>query len=364
MSTQFMEKQEVKKPELVLEILPIQGYEKVIKVTHLKAKLQAIIAIHSTVLGKALGGTRIYPYSSFEHALTDALRLAKGMSYKSAIAGIEFGGGKAVIIANPKMDKTEELLLAYAAAVNSLNGKFITGEDLGSEEKDFAIMSKKTKYLVGFSHEKSSGSPSRFTAWGVYCGIQAVLQRLYGSNCVKDRKVAIQGAGNVGDLLIDFLFWQGADVTITDINMDTMKRVTKKYGVKTVSPEEIYHQECDVFSPCGLGGILNRHTIPILRCKAVAGSANNQLLTDEDGEALRQRKILYAPDFVINSGGLISISQELATEGYHPKIPRDKSLNIYQSLLTIFEEADKNNLATHQVAVSLAQCRMTAGIDM
>lgn len=362
MNTQLMEKKEVKKTGLVLETLPVPGYEKVIKVTHVKAKLQAIIAIHSTALGNALGGTRIYPYSSFDQALTDVLRLAKGMSYKSAIAETGFGGGKAVIIANPKIDKTEELLLAYAEAVDSLNGEFITAEDSGSEEKDFAIINKKTKYLVGFSHEKSSGSPSRFTAWGIYCGIQAVLQKLHGSNSVQDRKIVIQGAGNVGELLIEFLFWQGADITITDINVDTMKRIAKKYGVKTISPEEIYHQECDIFSPCGLGGIINRNTIPILRCKAVAGSANNQLLTDEDGESLKQRKILYAPDFVINGGGLINVSQEVAIEGYHPKIPREKSLNIYQSLLTIFEESDKSNISTHQAAVSLAQYRIKAGI--
>ncbi|MGL5263712.1 MAG: Leu/Phe/Val dehydrogenase [Candidatus Rhabdochlamydia sp.] len=362
MSTQFMEKKEEKKSELILETLPIQGYEKVIKVTHLKGKLQAIIAIHSTALGKALGGTRIYPYSSFDQALTDVLKLAKGMSYKSAIAGTGLGGGKAVIIANPKTDKTEELLLAFAEAVDSLNGEFITAEDSGSEEKDFAIMNKKTKYLVGFSHEKSGGSPSRFTAWGICRGIQAVLQKLYGSDSVKDRKIVIQGVGSVGELLVELLFWQGADITITDINIDTMKRVAKKYGTKMVAPDEIYYQECDIFSPCGFGGIINRNTIPMLRCKAIAGSANNQLLTDEDGEALKQRKILYAPDFVINGGGLINVSQEVAAEGYHPKKPREKSHNIYQSLLTIFEEADKKNVSTHQAAVSLAEYRIGAGI--
>lgn len=357
-----MEKKEVKKSELILETLPVQSYEKVIKVTHLKGKLQAIIAIHNTALGKALGGTRIYPYSSFDQALTDVLKLAKGMSYKSAIAGVGFGGGKAVIIANPKTDKTEELLLAFAEAVDALNGEFITSEDSGSEEKDFVIMNKKTKYLVGFSHEKSSGSPSRFTTWGLYRGIQAVLQKLYGSDLVKDRRIVIQGVGCVGELLVELLFWQGADITITDINMDTMKRVAKKYGAKTVAPDEIYGQECDVFSPCGFGGTINSKTIPMLRCKAVAGSANNQLLTDEDGEGLKQRKILYAPDFVINAGGLINVSQEVAIEGYHPKTPREKSHNIYQSLLTIFEEADKNNISTHQAAVSLAEYRLGAGI--
>lgn len=362
MITRFQKKNELKKSDLVLEILPVQGYEKIVKATHLKSKLQAIIAIHSTALGKALGGTRIHPYSSFDQALTDVLRLSKGMSYKSAIAGVGFGGGKAVIIANPKTDKTEELLLAYAEAVDALNGEFITAEDSGSEEKDFAVMSKRTKYIAGLAHEKGSGNPSRFTAWGTYRGIQAVLQKLYGSDSVENRKIVIQGVGCVGTLLVDFLFWEGADITITDINVDAMKKVSQKYGVKTVLADEIYYQECDVFAPCGFGGTINSRTIPMLRCKAVAGAANNQLLIDEDGEELKQKKILYAPDFVINGGGLINVAQEMATEGYNPKTPREKSHNIYQNLLTIFQDAEKNNISTNQAAISLAEYRLRTGI--
>jgi len=360
--TQSLKKNEPKKSELILEVLPVPGYEKIVKVTHLKSKLQAIIAIHSTALGKALGGTRIYPYSSFDQALTDALRLAKGMSYKSAIAGTGFGGGKAVIIANPKIDKTEDLLLAYAEAIDSLKGEFITAEDSGSDENDFTIISKKTKYIAGLAHEKSSGNPSRFTAWGTYRGIQSALQKLYGSNSVQNKKIAIQGVGCVGEFLVDFLFWEGADITITDTNFDTMKRVAKKYGAKTVSPDEIYHQECDVFSPCGFGGILNSNTIPTLRCKAIVGAANNQLLADEDADELKQKRILYAPDFVVNGGGLINVSQELAAEGYNPKTPHERAHNIYQSLLTIFEDAEKNDVSTHHAAVSIAEYRMNAGI--
>lgn len=362
MTTQPPQKDELNKSDLVLEVLPVPGYEKIVKVTHLKSKLEAIIAIHSTALGKALGGTRVYPYTSFDEALTDVLRLAKGMSYKSAVAGSGFGGGKAVIIANPKTDKTEELLLAYAEAVDALKGEFITAEDSGSEEKDFAIMSKKTKYIAGLSHEKSSGNPSRFTAWGTYRGIQAVLQKLYGSNSVQNRKIVIQGVGAVGEFLVDFLFWEGADITITDINVEAMKRVAQKYGVKTVSPDEIYHQECDVFSPCGFGGTINSNTISMLRCKAIAGAANNQLLTDKNGEELKQKKILYAPDFVINGGGLINVSQEMTQEGYNPKVPLEKTQNIYHSLLTIFEAAETNNISTHQASVSLAEHYINSGI--
>ena len=362
MSNQLLEEIELNKLDLTLEVLPIPGYEKVVKVTHSKSKLQAIIAIHSTALGKALGGTRIYPYASFDQALTDVLRLAKGMSYKSAIAGAGFGGGKAVIIANPKTDKTEELLLAYAEAVDSLKGEFITAEDSGTAERDLAIMSKKTKYIAGLSHERGSGNPSRFTAWGTYRGIQAVLQKIYGSNSVRNRKIVIQGVGCVGEFLVDFLFWEGADITITDINAATLKRVAQKYAVRVVSPDEIYQQECDVFAPCGFGGILNSDTIAKLRCKAVAGAANNQLLTDENGKELKRKKILYAPDFVINGGGLINVAQEMAVEGYTPKTPQEKTYNIYQTLLTIFEAAEKSDVSTHQAAVSLAERYIECGI--
>lgn len=361
-NNQSSQKYELSNSDLILEVLPIPGYEKIIKVTHLKSKLEAIIAMHSSALGTALGGTRVYPYSSFDQALTDVLRLSKGMSYKSAIAGAGFGGGKAVIIANPKSDKTEELLLAYAEAINLLKGEFITAEDSGSTEEDLAIMSKKTKYIAGLSHEKSSGNPSRFTAWGTYRGIQAVLQKIYGSNSVQNRKIVIQGVGCVGEFLLDFLFWEGADITITDINADTLKRVSQKYGVKVVAPDEVYHQECDVFAPCGFGGTINGDTIPMLQCKAIAGAANNQLLTDEDGEELKRKKILYAPDFVINGGGLINVSQEMSEEGYNPKAPREKSHNIYQTLLTIFENAEKNDVSTHQAAVSLAEHYIKCGI--
>lgn len=348
--------------DLILEILQIPDYEKVVKITHPKSNLTAIIAMHSTALGKALGGTRIYPYSSFDQALTDVLRLSKGMSYKSALANTGFGGGKAVIIANPKTDKTEGLLLAYADAINLLNGDFITAEDSGSDERDLTIIRKNTIYTAGLPHKNGSGNPSRFTAWGTYRGIQAVLQKIYGSDSVENRKIVIQGVGAVGELLVDFLFWAGADITITDINEEAVKRVVKKYAVKSVRPSEIYSQECDVFAPCGFGGIINSDTISLLKCKAVAGAANNQLLSDEDGKKLKQSDILYAPDFVINSGGVVNVAQEMAKEGYNPKTPQKKSHKIYDILLSIFEIAERDNISTHQAAIHLAEHRMKNGI--
>ena len=358
MSTQLLEKNS----GIQLEILPIEGHEKVVKVTHKQSKLEAIIAIHSTSLGKALGGTRVYPYSSFDEALTDVLRLSKGMSYKSAIAKSGFGGGKAVIIANPKTDKTKELLLAYAEGVNSLKGEFITSEDSGSEEKDLAIMSEKTKYIAGLFHENSGGNPSRFTAWGTYRGIQAVLKTLYGSDSVLNRKIVIQGVGCVGEFLVDFLFWEGADITITDVNTEAMKRVSKKYGVKMVPPADIYHQECDIFAPCAFGGVINSQTIPMLRTKAIAGAANNQLLSDEHGEELHNRKILYAPDYIINSGGLINVALEMTKNGYDPKVSQKNIHDIYETLLTVFENAEKENISTNHAAKSLAEHYIKFGI--
>ena len=347
---------------VILEILPIANYEKVVKVTHKKSNLIAIIAIHSTSLGKALGGTRIYPYSSFEEALADVLRLAKGMSYKSAVAGTGFGGGKAVIIANPKTDKTNELLFAYAEAINLLKGEFITAEDSGSDENDLIIMKKKTKYVAGLPHKNGSGNPSRFTAWGTYRGIQAVLSKIYGSDSVKNRKIVIQGVGSVGEFLMDFLFWAGADITISDINTDTMKRVAKKYALKSIHPNDVYDQECDVFAPCGFGGVINNDTIPRLKCKAIAGAANNQLLNDENGEALKNKNILYAPDFVINGGGVINVALEMEVKGYNPKKSQEKSHKIYESLLTIFEIAEKENISTHQASTRLAKHYIENGI--
>jgi len=350
--------------DLVLEAIPVTGYKKVIKVTDRSSNLTAIISMHSTDLGPALGGTRIFPYHSFDQALTDVLRLSMGMSYKSAIAGTGFGGGKAVIIADPRFDKTEKLLLSYAAAINALKGEFITAEDSGTDENDLTIMSQKTKYIAGLSHEKSGGNPSRFTAWGVYRGIQATLQALFGNDSVQGRKIAIQGLGCVGSLLADFLFWNGADLIVTDTNSNALKMAERKYGAKVVSPEEIYSQECDIFAPCAFGGVINDDTIPLLRCKAVAGGANNQLLHDQHADELKLKNILYAPDFVINAGGLINIAQELELEGYHHALPLKKTNEIYTSLLSIYDSAKQQSISTNQSAKQLAEERMRTGTGM
>lgn len=343
---------------LQIEEIVVEGYEKIVKVKDAKSGLLAIISIHDSSLGPTLGGTRIYPYATFEDALTDVKRLSKAMTYKSAVTECGTGGAKSVIIADPKKDKTEELLLSYGRAVNSLNGAYICAEDVGCNEHDLTIVSRATKYVTGLPHEKSSGNPAPFTAWGVYRGVQAVLKKVFGNESVKDRTVAIQGLGNVGKHLAEYLFWNGAKLIVTDVDKEKALKIAKQYGAKYCAPDEIWKVECDVFAPCALGGILNAQTIPQLKCKAVAGAANNQLLTDKDGEDLAKRGILYAPDYVINAGGLINVAEELNKEGYSPISARVRIDKLYEQLLTIFDIAEQNGYSTSKAANSLGDYRL------
>jgi leucine dehydrogenase len=347
---------------LQFERIIVKGYEKVVKVTDVKAGLTAVIAIHNTTLGPALGGIRIQPYATFEAALEDALRLAKGMTYKSAIAEVGFGGGKSVIIADPKKQKTPELLMAFGAAVEKLGGTYICAEDMGCTTEDVKIVRRITKHVVGLPHEKSSGDPGPFTAWGTFRGIQSVVKRLYMTDSLEGKRVAVQGLGNVGGHLVEHLFWAGAELILSDTDSAKLQRIAAKYGAKTVAPDQIMKVECDVFVPCAAGGIINDQSIPEFRCKAIAGSANNQLLRDTHAQALRDRGILYAPDFVINAGGLLNVAEELEDAGYNPKNPRYKVHHIYDTLLAIYEIADKNKESTHTAALALADYRIKYAI--
>jgi leucine dehydrogenase len=330
-------------------------------VTDDQVGLKAIICIHNTTLGPALGGTRIYPFASFEAALTDAMRLAKGMTYKSALADAGLGGGKSVIIAHPKQ-KTKELLISFARAVDRLKGAYTCAEDLGSTAEDVTLISQHTPYVVGLPHEKSSGDPAPFTAWGTFRGIQSAMKKLYGSDSVEGKVVAIQGLGNVGRLLAELLFWHGAKLIVSDIDWEKTLKIAAKYNAKACPAEDIMAVSCDMFAPCALGGILHSQSIPQLRCKAVAGCANNQLLTDQDGWELVRRGILYAPDFVINAGGLINVSGEIDLQGYKADNARAKVDYLYDQLLSIYDIAEKNRCSTHQAAVSLADYRLQYGI--
>ncbi len=367
MSTTVINKEKIDKQiqqigDFTFERLPIAGYEKVLKISNKKTKLLAIVAIHDATLGVALGGTRIAKYKTFEAALEDALRLSKGMTYKSAVSEVGLGGGKSVIIADPKTEKTHELLYSFGQAIDLLNGEYICAEDMGCTTEDVMIIRQATKYVTGLPHKKSSGDPGPFTAWGCFRGIQATLNKIYGSPSVEGKKIAIQGLGNVGLYLADYLFWAGAELIVSDLSDEKLKNLTLKYGAKAVSLDEIYEVECDIFVPCALGGIINDETIPKFKCKGIAGSANNQLLRDEHGEELKNRNILYAPDFVINAGGLLNVTAELQKDGYHPKQPRKKTDNIYQELTAIYKIAESNSISTNKAAIELAKHKIANGI--
>lgn len=347
---------------LSIEKLSMIGYEQVIKVTDIDSGLKAIIAIHNTTLGPALGGIRIQPYASFTTALEDVLRLAKGMTYKSSLVEVGLGGGKAVVIADPKKQKTPEMLLALGKAVELLGGAYICAEDVGCTTEDVKIVRRSTQFVVGLPHSKSSGDPGPFTAWGTFRGIQATLKKLFGSDSIQGRTIAIQGLGNVGMNLAESLFWAGANLIVSDIDPEKLEKARSKYGAETLSSDQILFAECDILSPCALGGIFNDQTIPKLRCKAIAGAANNQLLTQAHGEMLRKRDILYAPDFVINVGGILNVAAELEKKGYDPIASRDQVHRIYDTLLAIYEIAEKNNESTHSAAISLANYRIKYGL--
>ncbi len=352
-----------KKQDFKFEEIKIEGYEKVLKITHEKTKLKAIIALHNLNLGPALGGIRIYPYKSFDQALEDVLRLSKGMTYKSAISEVGFGGGKSVIIADPKTDKSEELLLAFGQAVDSLQGQYICAEDVGCSVKDVGIVRKATRYVVGLDHKKSSGNPAPFTAWGTFRGIQSAINKVYGSRSVAGKKVVVQGVGSVGEILAELLFWHGATVAISDINQEKLQELKQKFGFEIISPEKVFETECDVFAPCAMGGVINDQTLPLLRCKIVAGCANNQLLRAEHGELLKERKILYAPDFVINAGGLINVSNEVTEKGYDSQTSRDQIDKIYDVLMSIYTIAEKSNISTNQAAIEFGNYKLKYGIS-
>ncbi len=350
------------KESLVLEEIPVPGYERVVKITDLDSGLIAIICLHNLSLGPALGGTRIYPYATFEEALTDAKRLARGMTYKSAIIEAGLGGGKSVIIADAKTQKSEAKLLAFGQAVERLEGSYICAEDYGCTPKDALVIRQKTRYIVGLPMEKSSGDPGSFTAHGTLKGIQTALKKVYGSDSCEGKTIAIQGLGSVGSRLAELLFWEGARLIISDIDQTKARDIGRACQAEVVSPGEILSASCDLLAPCALGGILNAETIPQLRCRAIAGCANNQLLTDADGEELMRHGILYAPDFVINAGGLINVAEELHCEGYSPIRSRNKVNKIYDQLMLIYEIAEKNQISTHAAALSLGDYRLKYGV--
>jgi leucine dehydrogenase len=337
--------------------MELANHEQVVFCRDKASGLQAIIAIHDTTLGPALGGTRMWPYASEAEALIDVLRLSEGMTYKAAVTGLNLGGGKAVIIGDPKRDKSEALLRAHGRFIDSLGGRYITAEDVGITVQDMEYVYMETPFVTGVaSAPGGSGDPSPLTAFGVYHGIKAAAKRVWGSPDLQGRSVAIQGAGAVGTYLAQNLAAEGVRIYVADIDSVRVQNVVDETGAEVVPPEEIFGQDVDVFAPCALGAILNDETIPRLRCRIVAGGANNQLAEHRHGDELMRRGILYAPDFVINAGGLINVYSEL--QGYDPAAARNKARGIYDTLLAIFGWAEKDGIPTYQAAERLAEARI------
>jgi leucine dehydrogenase len=321
--------------------------------------LRAIIAIHSTALGPACGGTRMYPYANGDEALTDVLRLSRGMSYKSAIAGLPLGGGKAVILGDPAKDKTEARLLAYADAVSTLGGRYITAMDVGITAKDLSVIARRTKHVAGYDQPgKTGGDSGPLTALGVFVGLKAAVKHKLGADTAKGLTVAIQGLGKVGMGLAQRLHAEGAKLIVSDVNAEAVRRAEDSFGARAVSAENIVTSECDVFSPNALGAVLNSGSIPRLHAKVIAGAANNQLARDEDGAALKQRGVLYAPDYVINGGGIICVAGQIF--GWSDTEIERRVLAIADTLAQIFRRSDSEEIPTSVIADRMAEERIAA----
>lgn len=341
--------------------IPAAGYERVVRCEDPKSGLRAIISVHDTTLGPALGGLRMWPYLSEQEALTDVNRLSQGMTYKSAVAETGLGGGKSVIIGNPKTDKSEALFRAMGRFVESLNGLYTTAEDVGTNVQDMVTVRKETKHVTGLPREMgSSGDPSPFTGLGVFLGIKACVEKSGGKD-LKDVRIAVQGCGNVARYLCEHLSKAGAKLFVTDIVAEKAQMMVDKHRAQLVPPEEIYDLPCDVFAPCALGAVINDDTIPRLKCRIVAGGANNVLLSEQHGDRLRERGILYAPDFVINAGGIINVSVELEPKGYNEERSFQKVTNIYNAVRDILEAADREKIASNRAAILFAERKLAEG---
>jgi len=344
----------------VFDRIGADDYEQVVFCHDRRTGLRAIVAVHSTRLGPALGGTRFYPYPTEAAGLEDVLRLARGMTYKAAAAGLDLGGGKAVIFGDPARDKSEALMRAYARYVDALGGRYITAEDVGTTQTDMDLVRRETRFVTGISRERGgSGDPSAATAYGVLWAMKAVALRLWGDTSLVGRHVALAGLGKVGSALLAHLAEERARVTVADVMPAAVERAAAEAGAEVAPVEKIHAVECDIYSPCALGGSLNADTIPELRCAAVVGSANNQL-ADDSAALLSTVGVLYAPDFVVNAGGLINIAEELAPGGYHPDLALAAVRRIFDTVTSLLDAADHAGISTAEAADRLAEQRMAA----
>ncbi|NSL52554.1 Glu/Leu/Phe/Val family dehydrogenase [Calidifontibacillus erzurumensis] len=339
----------------IFEEMKKHGHEQLIFNYDKSTGLKAIIAIHDTTLGPALGGCRMWNYESTNDAILDALRLSKGMTYKCAVSGVNYGGGKAVIIGDPKSEKSDELFQAFGSFVETMKGRFYTGTDVGTVGMDFVSAAKQTSYLVGLPKEYGgSGNSAVITAFGVWNAMKATAKEVFGTDSLEGLTIAVQGLGKVGQCLVKHLYDEGAKLIVTDIFEDNIQKVLDQYeGIKAVEPNKIYSVECDIFSPNALGAVINDQTIPQLKCSAIVGAANNVLKEERHGDILHEKGILYAPDYVANAGGLIQVADEL--HEYNHERAFANARRIYDILGQIYSISKKENIPTYKAANLLVE---------
>lgn len=341
----------------VFEKLKDKKHEQLVFFREPVSGLRAIVAIHDTTLGPAIGGVRMRLYDGEDEAIEDALNLSRSMTYKAAGAGVNFGGGQTVILGNPRTDKGEALWRALGRFIDSLGGRYIAGQDVGTSVDDMDYMRAETRYVVGIpSSRGGSGDPSPVCAFGVVKGLEACCSVVRGSDELKDIHVAVQGVGNAGSKIVDMLMAQGAVVTIADTDQEAVRRITQRHSVDVVEPDEVFDVECDVFCPCALGGIVNEGTVERLKCSIVAGAANNQLAGEKAGGLLHARGVLYAPDYIINAGALINVADEIY--GYDRERALRRTGAIKEVLLEVFARARQESIPTNEAADRFAEERI------
>lgn len=341
----------------IFQYMEKYDYEQLVFCQDKESGLRAIIAIHDTTLGPALGGTRMWNYASEEEAIIDALRLARGMTYKAAATGLNLGGGKTVIIGDPRKDKNEAMFRAFGRYIQGLNGRYITAEDVGTNVEDMDLIHQETDFVTGVSPAfGSSGNPSPVTAYGVYRGMKAAAKEAFGTDNLSGLTVAVQGIGNVSYNLCKLLHEEGAKLVVTDLREENVQRAVEDFGAQAVGINDIFSVKCDIFSPNALGAIINDETIPQLKCKVIAGAANNQLKEERHGDVIHEMGLVYAPDYVINAGGLINVADEL--NGYNRERAMKKVETIYDNIQKVIEIAKRDNIPTYKAADRLAEERI------
>ncbi|MCJ7839371.1 leucine dehydrogenase [Lederbergia sp. NSJ-179] len=341
----------------IFDYMEKYDYEQLLFCQDEASGLKAIIAIHDTALGPALGGTRMWTYESEDAAIEDALRLARGMTYKNAAAGLPLGGGKTVIMGDPKKDKNEAMFRAFGRYIQGLNGRYITAEDVGTTVDDMDLIHEETNFVTGISQSSgSSGNPSPVTAYGCYVGMKAAAKEAFGSDSLEGKSIAIQGVGNVSFELCRYLHKEGASLIVTDIRKESVNRAMEAFEAKAVDPNDIYGVEADIFSPCALGAVINDQTIPQLKAKVIAGSANNQLQDSKHGDLIHEMGIVYAPDYVINAGGVINVADELY--GYNRERALKRVETIYTNVTKVIEISKRDHIPTYLAADRMAEERI------